>query len=98
MISTYLQKEAYKNIGEAESLDLSSDVNLVKLKDEARKLKKVCNAFSDAREYGLGSNDTPLTGSEAMRLLEEGFNLLKSVVRTANAVGAAISFERSKQK
>ena len=41
MISTYLQKEAYKSIGEAESLDLSSDVNLVKLKDEARKLKKV---------------------------------------------------------
>ena len=98
MISTYLQKEAYTHIGEAESLDLSSDVNLVTLKDEARKLKKVCNAFSDAREYGVGPNDGPLSGTEAMRLLEEGSNLLKSVVRTANAVEAAISFERSKKK
>ena len=92
------QQEAFKYIGEAGSLDISSDLNVANLKEEARKLKKVCNAFSDAREYGVGADDSPLSGEEAMRLLEEGSNLLKSVVRTANAVKAAISFERSKRK
>ena len=64
--------------------------------EEARKLKRLCVEYSDAREYG--KTDEDFTAHKAMRLLEDGSNAVKSVVRCANGVKARIGVEKAMAK
>ena len=52
--------------------------------------------YSDAREYG--KTDEDFTAHKAMRLLEDGSNAVKSVVRCANGVKARIAVAKAMAK
>ena len=81
---------------ESEMQGLQGDPSVTELTAEARKLKRLCVEYSDAREYGKSEKE--FTAHKAMRLLEDGSNAVKSVVRCANGVKARIAVAKAMAK
>ena len=96
MYADIVTQEAFKLMEESEEHNLQGDQSVKELQQEARKLKRLCVEYSDAREYGKTEKD--FTAHKAMRLLEDGSNAVKAVVRCANGVKARIAVAKAMAK
>ena len=96
MYADIVTQEAFKMLEESEQHGLQGDSSVKELQQEARALKRLCVEYSDAREYG--KTDEDFTAHKAMRLLEDGSNAVKSVVRCANGVKARIAVAKAMAK
>ena len=89
-------QEAFHMLSDAESLGIAEDPSVKNLNREARNLKKQIQAFNDASEWG--ERDSSITAEAAMKLLEEGSNALKAVVRTAQSAKSVVALARAEQR
>ena len=83
-------------LADAESLGIADDDSVKSLNREARLLKKQIQAFNDASEWG--ERDSSLTADAAMKMLEDGSNALKAVVRCAQSAKSAVAPAQGSQR
>ena len=90
-----LNQEAFGMLCDAEALGIAEDDSIKNLNREARALKKMLQAFNDASEWG--AKDTELTAEASMKLIEDGSNSLRAVVRCAQSAKSCVALARAEQ-
>ena len=90
---TMTNQDAFALLTDAEAFAINDEDAIKNLDRETRTLTHIIQSFNGASEWG--AKDADPTGEGSTKLIEEGSNALKAVVRTAQSAKWRVTLARA---